>query len=100
MAKKDIAAGKAISVQIDVASKVGDEVNRLKGFIVNQDLEKIISRYPVRATSMLTEIARKVGFQDRGQYENAVRKLLMDDVTALDFVRAKFGKLYEEIRQV
>jgi len=45
----------------------------------------------------LTEVARKLGFQNREQYENAVRKLLMDDPTALAFVKSQFGALDAEI---
>ena len=46
---------------------------------------------------MLTEITRKLGFQTRDQYESAVRRLLMDDVTSLDFVKSQFGTLAADV---
>lgn len=42
---------------------------------------------------MLTEITRKLGFQTRGQYESAVRRLLMDDAVTLEFLKSLFGTL-------
>jgi hypothetical protein len=45
----------------------------------------------------LDYIAKHLGFQTRNQYESAVRKLLMDDAEALEFVRGLFGALPAEI---
>lgn len=93
----DISAGKPISITIDVSRIVKEEVNALNQAIVEQDLEKIISRYPVRETPLLTEISRKLGFQTRDQYENAVRKLLMDDADALEFIKNQFDTLVADL---
>ncbi len=95
--RAEIAAGNPISITIDVAATVSVEVSEFNQAIADQDLEKIISRYPVRETPVLTEIARKLGFQTREQYESAVRRSLMDDVTALSFVRSQFGPLHADI---
>jgi ABC-type cobalamin/Fe3+-siderophores transport system ATPase subunit len=89
----DISAGNPISITIDVAAKVNEEVHVFNQTIAVQNLEKIIARYPVRETPMLTEIARKLGFQTRDQYESAVRRLLIDDAAALEFVKSQFGTL-------
>lgn len=93
----EIAAGNPISITIDVAATVNEEVTEFNQAIADQNLEKIIARYPVRETAMLTEITRKLGFQTRSQYESAVRRLLMDDGTALDFVKSLFGSLPGDI---
>lgn len=93
----EISAGKQISIMIDVATIVNEEVNAFNQAIAERNLEKIISRYPVRETPLLTEIARKLGFQTRDQYENAVRKLLMDDDAALAFVKSQFGTLAADL---
>lgn len=95
--RAEIAAGKPISIIIDVAAAVSAEVSAFNQAIADKNLEKIISRYPVRETPALTEIARKLGFQTRGQYESAVRRLLMDDVAALNFVRSQFGSLHADM---
>lgn len=92
-----IAAGTPINVAIDVAAELATEQAAFNALVAAQDLESLICRYPVRETAALTQIARRLGFQDRKQYENAVRKLLMDDAQALDFVRGLFGTLYAEL---
>jgi ABC-type ATPase involved in cell division len=89
----DIAAGNPISITIDVAATVNEEVSDLNQAISDQNLEKIIARYPVRETPVLTEITRKLGFQTRDQYESAVRRLLIDDAISLDFVKSQFSTL-------
>ena len=89
----DIAAGTPINITVDVAAIVAFEAGALNSAITHGDVDRIINRYPVRETPMLTEIARKLGFQSREQYENAVRKLLMDDPSALVSMKAQFGTL-------
>jgi ABC-type Mn2+/Zn2+ transport system ATPase subunit len=71
-----IAAGTAINITIDVAAALAAERTALNALVAAQDLENIVCRYPVRETPALTEIARRLGFQDRAQYENAVRSSL------------------------
>ena len=93
----EISLGKPIKIIIDVATTVNDEVTVFRQAISERNLEKIISRYPVRETPLLTEISRKLGFQTREQYENAVRKLLIDDATALEFVKSQFGTLAADL---
>jgi ABC-type cobalamin/Fe3+-siderophores transport system ATPase subunit len=92
-----IAAGTPVNIVIDVAAELATEHTAFQALLAAQDVEGIICRYPVRETPALTHIANRLGFQDRGQYENAVRKLLMDDAVALTFVRNLFGTLYADV---
>lgn len=93
----EISAGKPISITIDVAATVNEEVDVFNQSIAERNLEKIIPRYPIRETPVLTEIVRKLGFQTRDQYENAVRRLLMDDAAVLEFVKSQFGTLTADL---
>ncbi len=95
--KEQISAATTVNVSIDVPRIVGEECARLQEALAAGDLETVVSRYPVRETPALDEIARKLGFQARDQYEGAVRKLLMDEVDALTFVRSLFGTLAADI---
>jgi hypothetical protein len=92
-----IAAGTPVNITIDVAAELAAERAAFQVLIAAENLESIICRYPVRETPALTLISSRLGFQDRGQYENAVRKLIMDDETALTFIRNLFGTLYADI---
>jgi ABC-type Mn2+/Zn2+ transport system ATPase subunit len=95
--RDEIAAAAPINVSIDVASIVRQERDRLETSLREGNLSAVIGRYPVRETSALTEIAKRLGFQSRLQYESAVRKLLMEDEQALAFGRSLFTPLVEDI---
>jgi hypothetical protein len=86
-----------VTISIDVGALLAAEQAALNALIAAQDLDSIIRRYPVRETQALSEIAKRLGFQDRAQYESSVRKLLMDDASALTLVRGLFGTLYADI---
>ncbi|TAL99600.1 MAG: ATP-binding cassette domain-containing protein [Paraburkholderia sp.] len=95
--RAEISAGIPINITIDVAATVNQEVAVFNRAIAEEDLEKIIARYPVRETPMLTEITRKLGFQTRDQYEGAVRRLLIDDAATLEFLKSLFGSLVADL---
>jgi hypothetical protein len=98
--REEIAARTPICVSIDVASSVTVERERLQNALDTSNLAEIISQYPVRETPALNKIAKELGFQNREQYEGAVRKLLMDDNEALAFVKSLFGTLEADIEAV
>jgi AAA domain, putative AbiEii toxin, Type IV TA system len=95
--RQDIAAAETITVTIDVPSVVANEITRFNDAIETQDLAAIIARYPVRETPALDKIIQCLGFQNREQYEGAVQKLLMDDLTVLQYVQSLFGTLAADI---
>ncbi|MBL0212264.1 MAG: hypothetical protein IPQ13_15335 [Holophagaceae bacterium] len=97
--REDIAAANPITISIDVPNAVTAERKRLEDAIAAGNLEEIITRYPVRETPALTRIATDLGFQNREQYEAAVRKLLIDDEEALVFVRTLFGSLVADLAE-
>lgn len=80
-------------MQIDIAARLSAELATIDGLLDSCDLNGLLQRYPLRETPALTEIARNLGFQGRRQYEEAVRKLLMDDEAVLTEVRTWFGDL-------
>jgi hypothetical protein len=95
--KDQISTTAPMNVLIDIPKIVGEEHARLQAALSARDLVIILSRYPVRETPALDVIARKLGFQNRTQYEGAVRKLLIDDIDAITFVRSLFGTLPSDI---
>jgi ABC-type lipoprotein export system ATPase subunit len=95
--RDQIAAGAPINVTLDVPAVVAAERARLQTALDAGDLTAIVSRYSVRETPALVQIATNLGFQDRAQYEGAVCKLLMDDSAALAFVKTLFGTLPADI---
>ena len=104
--KADISAGAdSIDVQIDVATIVAEERDRLTQELENENLESIFAFYPVRESSALNQIAHCLGFQGRNQYEKAVLNLLVErpeggeggEEDAITFVRSLFGSIVGDI---
>jgi energy-coupling factor transporter ATP-binding protein EcfA2 len=95
--RQEIATGTPIKVEIDVASAVQAEANRFETALAAGDLAELITRYPVRETPALAEIAVRLGFQNRSQYEAAVRKMFLDEADVLKLVRDQFGILASEL---
>ena len=98
--KEKVAEATPIDISIDVAAVVAKEHDRLQAILDGGDLSALVSHYPIRETPALAAIATKLGFQDRDQYESAVRKLMMDDGDALTFVRSLFGTLAADLEAV
>ncbi len=94
---KEIAAATPIDISIDVAKILNQERTRIEGALNADDLESIIMLYPIRETPALNAIAKKLGFEDRKQYEGAVRKLILDDDKTLTFVKTFFNGLATDI---
>lgn len=86
-----------ISINIDVAAIVTEQQERLEGYIAANDIEAIVSHYPIRHTPALNNIVDALGFRDRKKYESAVLKLLEEDADALEFVKSLFGDLVDEV---
>jgi hypothetical protein len=86
-----------LTVSVNAQTILSTEQASLDAAIAIGDLEKIIASYPIRSAGALDKIAENLGFPDRNHYESAVLKLLVDDSTALDFLRALFGTLPEDI---
>ena len=96
--REQIAQGAPINISVDVPVIIAAAKTELETRLAGRDIAFVISRYPVRETPALGAIASKLGFQNRVQYENAVRKLLLDDGDALEFVRSMFGSLSSDIQ--
>jgi hypothetical protein len=97
--REQIVAAAAIEISVDVPSIVAAAKTELETRLGGRDIAYIISRYPVRETPALSAVASKLGFQNRVQYENAVRKSLVDNPDSLAFVRSLFGALPDDIQK-
>jgi len=69
------------------------EKERLGNIVDARGVDKLIREYPVKKSSVLTEIAKALGFRDRATYEDAVLRLLEDNCDALAYVRKRFKDL-------
>ncbi len=97
--REQITAGAMINITVDVPAIITAAKTELETRLAARDIAFVVSQYPVRETPALSAIASNLGFQNRVQYENAVRKLLVDDSDSLQFVRSLFGSLPDDIQQ-
>lgn len=86
-----------ITINIDVAEMVNQERTRLRAWLAQGDFLSLLLRYPLRESGALGAIASSLQFNTRNNYEKAVIKLLMDDATALEFVRSLLDTLPVDI---
>lgn len=89
--KGEVAAGVRRTAEIDFAKYARDEAERISALIDASDFVGILQRYPVRETPVLSAIAKALNFANRGQYEAAVRNLLVNDSDAVNVVRSLLG---------
>ncbi|WP_432284319.1 AAA family ATPase [Aminobacter sp. BA135] len=90
---KKIQSGRNVSIAVDAQAHFQSEKERLGGLIASKDVTKIVARYPIRETQALSAIVNALQFKSRGQYEAAVRRLVMDDATIRSALCAHFGGL-------
>lgn len=91
--RQSVGEGSPVSITVDVAGALVAEEQRLTNAISSGDILQILSVYPVRESPMLGILAAKLGFRGRSDYEKAVRKLLIDEPTALELVQNFFEDL-------
>jgi len=73
------------------------EQKRIDGLINDGDLVGLIARYPIRETGALREIVNSLGFYTRSQYQDAVKKFLLDNEDAVVSLRGLFEDLSQEL---
>ena len=92
-----IQAGTPVKVEVDTRAALEEATASLRRAIDDEDWTSVVTRCPVRASSALDAIARKVGFKGRPDYEKAVRQLLIDDAEALAFGRSLLAEASSEV---
>jgi hypothetical protein len=68
-----------IEINFSTASLLDEEKRYISDLLENRNIEKLISRYPIRETPALESVSNALGFQSQDKYEQAVRKMLIDD---------------------
>jgi len=76
-----------VEIKFSSAPILNEELTLISGLIEGKDVEKLISRYPLRETPALDLIARKTLFPSREKYEQAVRKMLIDSNEILQMMK-------------
>ena len=94
---KYIAENNVFTVNLDLQSHLEQEYVKFDAFTAANDIRGLIQRYPAKETGALRDIALKLGFQNNGKYEMAVRKVLVDDDEARNIIKGSLGDLATEL---
>jgi hypothetical protein len=95
---KDIQSGGVFTHEITLDTVLSEEKAHFDSLITAKDTEKLVGRYPVRQTEALTEVAKKLKFETREDYEGAVIKLLCDNQELRAQIRTSLGNLTTAIQ--
>lgn len=96
---KTILNGQVISIPIDTKNYLARELARISTLIEDGKIVDLVSIYPVRETPALDAVTKELGFRNREHYENAVKKLLVDDASSREFAVSMLGGLKEALAQ-
>ena len=80
-------------ITIVVQSPYQAEVHRIEQFIAEGNLDAIIARYPVRESTILTEVAKALRFSRREDYEKAALSRLTAEPELRQILIDKLGGL-------
>ncbi|WP_197481301.1 hypothetical protein, partial [Oleiphilus sp. HI0086] len=81
------------SFEFSTQSLFEEEKSLLQGLIENQDIEKMISRYPIRETPALESISKALCFPTQAMYEQAIRKMLIDEKGVREQLKSLVDKI-------
>lgn len=85
-AHKEIQNNETCEIKIDFSKSLKIELQHFDKLVFYQDLDALISRYPISETPVLTKIAKALGM-NRKTYESTVRKLIVDDPETKDYFK-------------
>jgi hypothetical protein len=94
---RDIADGKEVSVNVSMKKQFDQETEKYNKMLGLRDLQGLISRYPVRESPALSEIAAKLQFNGRSKYEQAVLALACNNESFRQDLRSLLGPIAAQI---
>ncbi|HSH85772.1 MAG TPA: AAA family ATPase [Methylophilus sp.] len=78
---------KSVEVNFSTGAIYHEELGLIESYLQTNNIEMLISRYPLRETQALEEIAKRSFCATREIYEDAVRKMLIESPASLDAIR-------------
>lgn len=94
----EIMNSKDQDLTITISSPFNKEVELIEECIARSDLDALISRYPVRESPVLNEVAKALRFARREDYEKAVLSRLSAEPALREAIADKLGGLKDQLR--
>ena len=83
---RDIQARGNYNLTLDLNQSLQNEEEQFDRFVAERNLIGLLTRYPIRETQVLNRLVSGLGLT-REQYENAVRKLIIDESGIKEFYK-------------
>ena len=77
-----------------------EELNRFNKLVDEENLDKLIARYPVRQSCALETIARSLVCKNRTDYERIVINLIRRDEDLAEKLKKRIGPLSSRLDQI
>jgi predicted ATPase len=87
----------AADMDVTFRSPYPDELDRLSALIEADNLQAIVSRYPVRESGILNGIAKGLRFNSRDDYERAVLRRVRADSNLRNTLKMKLNNLAAQL---
>ena len=89
---KAIMNGSDVSIQVGTDGRFKEELTYLRKLLENEDIEKMISRYPVRESDALGEITKQFSLS-KANYEKTLLSRIRHDGELAEQLRKRVGSL-------
>jgi len=86
-----------VNIEFSTATIFSEELQLMGTLLETKNIEGLISRYPIRETPALEGISRGTLFASKEKYEQAVRKMVIEDDTALEMLRGLLSPVTERV---
>ena len=96
---KSIKNQEPVTMTLSVGEWYYEELCRFNNLIVNNDLENIIVRYPVRESNALDEICAALQLNSRKTYQDTVLARIREYSDLAESLKARTGQLANELSQ-
>ncbi len=95
--RQSMIEGSAAEVAITIASPYRAELDRINQMIAAEDVDAIVSRYPIRESRVLHNLAKALHFNGPSDYERAALTLIGADVNLRTTLKARLGNLAAQL---
>lgn len=95
--RQSMIEGSAAEVAITIASPYPAELDRINQMIAAEDVNAVVSRYPIRESKVLHNLAKALHFNGRSDYERAALTLIGADSNLRAMLKARLGNLAAQL---
>lgn len=89
--------GGNVSIEFSTQTIYQQELQLIDSLLETENIEGLISRYPIRETPALAAISQRALFASKDKYEQAVRKMVIESGDSLELLRNLLSPVTERV---